>query len=238
LNGDNYWLWVFSTKEYCYYTITKCRGSPVVEQALGVIYEGVLICDFWYAYNQIQALAKQRCYYHLFTELVKVDRTNTSKEWKGFRKKLKKLLKDALRLQENKSTLDSIVFERRKKRLHKRLEWLIETVSKDKDVKRLIKRLKRHQDELFTFLDYDVSPYNNHGEQQMRPPVISRKISQQNRSEAGALTQAILMSLFRTALLQGLNPVEYVKELGEKAIKRQHLQKYTDNEQDNLKMAA
>ena len=72
----------------------------------------------------------------------------------------------------------------------------------------------------------------------MRPPVISRKISQQNRSEAGALTQAILMSLFRTALLQGLNPVEYVKELGEKAIKRQHLQKYTDNEQDNLKMAA
>lgn len=238
LNGDNYWLWVFSTKEYCYYTITKCRGSPVVEQALGVIYEGVLICDFWYAYNQIQALAKQRCYYHLFTELVKVDRTNTSKEWKGFRKKLKKLLKDALRLQENKRTLDSIVFERRKKRLHKRLEWLIETVGKDKDVKRLIKRLKRHQDELFTFLDYDVSPYNNHGEQQMRPPVISRKISQQNRSEAGALTQAILMSLFRTALLQGLNPVEYVKELGEKAIKRQHLQKYTDNEQDNLKMAA
>ncbi len=238
LNGDTCWLWVFSTKEYCYYTITKCRGSPVVEQALGVIYEGVLICDFWYAYNQIQALAKQRCYYHLFTELVKVDRTNTSEEWKGFRKKLKKLLKDALRLRENKNTLSSTVFERRKKRLHKRLEQLIETVSKDKDVKRLIKRLKRHQNELFTFLDHDVSPYNNHGEQQMRPAVISRKISQQNRSEAGALTQAVLMSLFRTALLQGLNSVEYVKELGEKAIKRQHLQKYIGNEQDELKMAA
>ena len=238
LAGDNYWLWAFCTKEYCYYTITKCRGSPVVEQVLGTLFNGVLICDFWGAYNRIKALAKQRCYYHLFTELVKVDKTNTSMEWKAFRKKLKRLLKDALRLRDQRQILASTSYESRKKRLHQRLEMLIEVDGKDKDVKRLIKRLKRHQGELLTFLDHDVSPYNNHAEQQMRPAVISRRMSQQNRSEAGAQTQAILMSLFRTAVLQGLNPVEYVKELGETAIKRRHLQKYTGNEQDEMKMVA
>jgi transposase len=82
---------------------------------------------------------------------------------------------------------------------------------KDKDAKRLIKRLKRHKNELFTFLDYnDLSPYNNHAEQQMRKPVQTRKISQQNRSITGAKTQAILMTLFRSAELQGKNAVETV----------------------------
>lgn len=47
LDGLSYWLWAFCTKEYCYYTITKCRGFPVVEQVLGLLFEGILICDFW-----------------------------------------------------------------------------------------------------------------------------------------------------------------------------------------------
>ena len=82
------------------------------------------------------------------------------------------------------------------------------SIDKDKDTKKLIKLLKRHKNELFTFLDFDdVSPYNNHAEQQLLKPVITRKISQQNRSKQGAKTQAILMSLFISTELQGLNPV-------------------------------
>jgi hypothetical protein len=233
LDGVTYWLWAFCTKEYCYYTISKCRGSPVVEQVLGVLFEGILICDFWGAYNRLKALAKQRCYFHLFTELVKVDKRSTSKEWKSFRKQLKRLLKDALRLRDKKEHLDCQVYERRKQRLHERLEMLLETVAKDEDVNRLIKRLTRHQNEIFTFLDFDVSPENSHAEQQMRRPVISRKISQQNRSEAGAETQAILMSIFQTAYLQGRNPVAYVIELCKKYIK----QAYTQNEKELDKAA-
>jgi len=87
----------------------------------------------------------------------------------------------------------------------------LDTIYKDQDAKRLIKRLKRHKNELFTFLDFEnVSPYNNHAEQQLRKPVITRKISQQNRSEKGAKTQAILMSLFRSAELQSFNPVDSI----------------------------
>lgn len=67
----------------------------------------------------------------------------------------------------------------------------------------------RHRNELFTFLEFnDVSPYNNYSEQQLRKRVMTRKISQQNRSTQGAEAHAIFMSLFRSAELQGLNPVE------------------------------
>jgi len=94
LNGVTHWLWCFTTKDLSYYLITKSRGSPVLKELLGVLFKGILICDFWGAYNKISALAKQRCFYHLFTELAKVDKTNASAEWKAFRKKLLRLLKD------------------------------------------------------------------------------------------------------------------------------------------------
>jgi len=87
INGLTHWLWCFATKKFCYYTISRSRGSPVVKNILGRFFNGIIICDFWGAYNKISALAKQRCLYHLFTELVKVDKKNSSTEWKVFRKK-------------------------------------------------------------------------------------------------------------------------------------------------------
>lgn len=219
LNGITHWLWCFTTKEICFYLITKSRGSPVVKHILGTLFKGILICDFWGAYNKIAALAKQRCFYHLFTELAKVDKNNAAPQWKAFRKKLARLLKDAVRLSERKDPDQLETFARRKAHLYNRLEQFLQGDYSDKDAKRLIKRLKRHKNELFTFLEYEnVSPYNNHAEQQMRKPVLTRKVSQQNRSEQGAKTHAVLMTLFRSAELQGKNPVETVLTLAKAKI--------------------
>lgn len=212
LNGLTHWLWCFVTSALCYYVITKSRASPVVKRVLGRIFQGILICDFWGAYNKIRALAKQRCFYHLLTELVKVDQHNTSLGWKAFRKKLSRLLKDAVRLSNKQDRLTSEAYLRLKQRLSARLDQFLTAPYQDRDAQRLIKRLKRHRNELFTFLKYSgVSPYNHQAEQGMRTPVLTRKVSQQNRSKDGAKTQAILLTLFRSAQLQGLNPVEAVR---------------------------
>ena len=234
LNGVTHWLWCFTNKTLCYYVITRSRGSPVIRQILGSVFKGILICDFWGAYNKIAALAKQRCFYHLFTEMVKVDKANRSSNWKSFRKKLKRLLKDAIRLSQRKDQLGPEKYQNLKRRLYLRLEQLLSVdYDGDKDVKRLLKRLNRHKDELFTFLEHDdVSPYNNHAEQQIRNPVLTRKVSQQNRSAEGAKTQAILMTLFRTAHLRGNNPIEVVLALAKAAIAG------SAAEEDSLKLAA
>jgi len=219
LNGITHWLWGFATPTFCYYRIAKSRASPVVKEVLGRFFKGILICDFWGAYNKISALAKQRCFYHLFTELVKVDQHNTSSGWKAFRKKLSRLLKDAVRLSEKRNQLRPELYHRLKQRLDRRLDQFLASPHQDQDAKRLLKRLKRHCNELFTFLKYEgVSPYNHHAEQQMRPPVLTRKVSQQNRSDDGAKTQSILMTLFRSAHLQGHNPVEIILSTAKKAL--------------------
>lgn len=214
LNGITHWLWCFVSSTLCYYVITRSRASPVVKQVLGRIFQGILICDFWGAYNKISALAKQRCFYHLFTELIKVDQHNTSLGWKAFRKTLSRLLKDAVRLSEKQNQLTPERYHRFKQRLYDRLDQFLVAPYQERDAQRLIKRLKRHRNELFTFLEYSgVSPYNHHAEQQIRNPVLTRKVSQQNRSKDGAKTQAILMTLFRSAQLQDHNPIETVRSI-------------------------
>ena len=77
----------------------------------------------------------------------------------------------------------------------------------DPDASRLAARLRRHQDELFTFLDRPEADWNNNlAERMIRPAVILRRGSQCNRSDRGAATQAVLMTIHRTLTLRGLDP--------------------------------
>ena len=77
--------------------------------------------------------------------------------------------------------------------------------------KRLVKRLRRYQNDLFTFLDQPGVPFdNNAGERAIRPAVIIRKNSYGNRSQRGADCQAVLMSIFRTLKQRGHDPIRTV----------------------------
>ena len=101
--------------------------------------------------------------------------------------------------------------------LDQRLAALIDAVdtaraSRDSaNVKRIVKRLRRHQSDLFTFLDVEgVASDNNFAEREIRPAVILRKNTYGNQSDDGAETQAILMSIFRTLRRRGLDPLHEI----------------------------
>lgn len=208
--GRTVWLWCFTTVMATYYMIDRCRGSPALLKFFTEAFDGVLVTDFWAAYSAVICGARQACLTHLLRELDKTDRLDGSPQWAAFRKKLKRLLRDALRLS-NRDELSDEAFASRRARLDDRLDTLIETESENKNVKRLVKRLRRYRDALFTFLDHDdVPPDNNHAEREIRPAVIMRKNQLCNRSPKGADTQAILMSIYRTLKLRGLDPLETI----------------------------
>jgi hypothetical protein len=134
-------------------------------------------------------------------------------DWPVFSKKLKRLIRDAIRLRKSKEELDETTYQRRCGQLEKRLQWILEHGWSNKEAKRLMKRLIRHQDELLTFLHHADVPFeNNFGERSIRGAVIMRKNSFNNRSEKGASTQSVLMSVFFTIKQRGLNPVDTVKQ--------------------------
>ena len=210
VSGRTHWLWCFTTRKATYYMIDRSRGSPALSKFFTSAFDGILVTDFWAAYNAVVCAARQACLPHLFRELDKTDDADPSAPWARFSKKLKRLLRDAVRLGKR----DDLPQERhasRRARLDRRLMRLLDTESSNKNVKRLLKRLRRYRDALFTFLDHPGVPSdNNHAEREIRPAVVMRKTSLCNRSEHGANVQAILMSVYRTLKLRGLDPLETI----------------------------
>jgi hypothetical protein len=142
--------------------------------------------------------------------LEKVDQHNTSAEWVSFARRLRRLLREGILLRKREG-FSPDKWPADKQRLHNRLMKLAAIEATDADVRRLAKRLMRYSDFLFTFLDYEDVPFeNNHAERQIRPAVIIRKNSLSNRSDRGAKTQAVLMSVYRTLKLRNHNPTKTI----------------------------
>jgi transposase len=211
VDGKTHWLWCFTTQELTYYLIDKRRGSPVLAEFFKDQFAGTLVTDFWGAYNFVQCAARQTCLAHQLRDLKYVEQYQRPGEhWAEFAKKLRRLLSDAIRLFQG-GQREEAAFASRRFRLHRRLAELIDTPWKDAQAKRIIKRLRRHQGDLFTFLERDGVPFdNNHAERAIRPAVIIRKNSYTNRSERGADLQAVLMSIYRTLKQRGHDPMSTI----------------------------
>jgi len=219
VNGQTHWLWCFCNHRNCFYLIDKSRGSPALQKFFSEAFDGTLVHDFWRAYESVCAEDRQYCIPHLLRELLKVDEGkasadehNISQEWQNFAKQLRRLLRDGIRLRK-RNDFDSGKYARRIKLIHHRLCRLADASYYDADAARLGERISRHRDHLFTFLDKPEVPFdNNHAERQIRPAVIIRKNSLCNRSDDGAHTQAVLMSVYRTLRLRGHDPTRTIAQ--------------------------
>jgi transposase len=206
VDGQTHWLWCFGNADGCYYMIDRSRGCDALRRFFVEAFHGTLVHDFWAVYESAMAEDHQYCLVHLLRELFKVDEHNDSAEWKAFSKQLKRLIRDGLRLRKRPDYTPQR-YASRLGLIYRRLDALAEATYGDADARRLAKRLYKHRDHLFTFLDkLDVPADNNGGERQLRPAVAMRKNILGNRSAAGAEVQAILMTIFRTLKLRGHDP--------------------------------
>ena len=211
VNGKGHWLWCFTAPRLTCYLIDRRRGKPVVARFFRKAFRGTLVTDFWGPYNAVACGARQVCLAHLLRDLEHVERYKSpSPQWPEFAKKLRRLVRDGIRLSRWKDrTLPE--YASRRDRLHARLDELLATPWEDAQARRLLKRFRRHRNDLFTFLDNAGVPFdNNAAERAIRPAVIIRKNSYGNRSQRGADTQAVLMSIYRTLKQRGHDPLNTI----------------------------
>ena len=218
VTGKTHWLWCFSGSDATYYLIDRSRGSPALTKFFTEAVDGILVTDFWQAYNRVECGGRQKCLPHLFREIDATSDKDASESWRRFAKKLGRLLRDGLRLKKA-GDISTETYERRSQRIKNRLKSLVKksvleenaNADPNANVVRLCKRLRRHEDEIFTFLDHENVPAdNNAGEREIRPAVIIRKNSNGNQSDRGASTQAVLMTVYRTLKKRGLNPLDEI----------------------------
>jgi transposase len=213
IEGRTHWLWCFTNPWLSYYVIDPSRSSRVVHDFLKETYAGTLVSDFFSAYNLVAAEGRQVCFAHLLRELAKVDLTNGSEQWLGFRRTLYRILQDAMRLA-RRADREAPDFASKRKRIEERMDALLAAANReDPDAHRIAQRLRKHRAHLFPFLYNPLVPFdNNRAEREIRPAVIARKNSLHNTSQNGAKTQALLLSIYRTLKLRGLDPLQSIAQ--------------------------
>lgn len=211
-DGKNGYVWTFSTPHQRYF-VRRGRDKGVVDEVLGPDFQGVLVTDFYAAYNHYAGL-HQRCWSHLLREI----------------HSLRQLYPDDVGLAQWASAVHGL-FERGKaaaacadlrqrQRAQRQLSQELLAVCQpflDDPVavqRRLCKRVERFLTELLTFVaDPAVPADNNPAERSLRHLVTCRKISGGTRSPHGSDTAMTLASLFGTWTAQGLNPLVACRQL-------------------------
>lgn len=213
VRGKNWWLWVFGTQDSAYFTVDKTRGGSVVRRVLGEIFLGLLVVDGWRAYLKL-ICEQQSCMAHLLRKIRKFrDAFPHLSDIVSFYVKLRRILRDGERLQANREKLGEMVFRRRLNRLKKRLEDLLNWPNPDDILQEIIKKVKRQQPRILTFVEHPGAPcHNNYGEFLIRIGVLKRKISGGSVSAEGANAYAILLSIHVTCKLRGISFPKYMKE--------------------------
>lgn len=210
VDGKTCWLWCFTSQDCTYYLIDRCRGGPVLKRFFKKHFAGTLVSDFWGAYNAVACARRQKCLAHLLRELKTVDHYHRPEgDWPTFRRRLRRLIRDGIRTRTRRRSARRRAACRQ--RLEARLQALIEQPWENRHARRLVKRLRRHAAELFTFVEHPDVPFdNNHAERTIRPAVILRKNSYANGSQDGADVQAVLMSVYRTLKQRGHHPLNTI----------------------------
>lgn len=204
-NGQNGYVWSFSTPRVRYFVHDKSRGHQVPEEALGKEFRGILLSDFYSGYHYYLGL-HQRCWVHLLRDVHKLKQEYPTAGVLEWAKKLRDIYDRA------KAFSSACPKARRLARLGFQGELLALAtpyVNACLPQSVLCKRLIGFEAELFTFVEYpEVPSENNAAERSVRPRVIARKISGGTRSSAGSKTMAVLASLFETWRLRGENGLQ------------------------------
>lgn len=211
VEGQTWWLWCFATTDATYYLFDESRGHAALDEFFVEEFDGVLVSDFWAAYDAV-GRTKQKCWPHLLRELKEVDNgSECGDDWPRFAKRLRRVYGDAIRLELARGVKPAEEYNWKLSLLHGRISELSLGEWTNAHAQRLAKRLAKYGGELLTFVEFEGVPSsNNHAEREVRPAVLMRKASYGSQSQQGAATRGVLMSVLRTLKKRGLDPLNTI----------------------------
>jgi transposase len=213
-NGKNGYIWTFSTPTERYF-LYGGRDKGMVRQGLGDAFAGVLVTDFYKAYDHVRT-SKQRCWAHLLRDAhllrTQYPKDSAVQTWVDA---LHGIYLDAVAFVAT-ATNDLPARAVAARGFDARLLALAQPwVADDSAPQRILSaRIAHYLGELLTFVrEPGVPPDNNAAERSLRHLVTSRKISGGSRSPEGTSTKMALASLFGTWRTQGTNPYLACRQL-------------------------
>ena len=212
-DGTNGYLWSFSTESERYF-VRRGRNKEVVDEVLGPDFAGVLISDFYAAYDHY-AGPHQRCWAHLLRDIHELtDKHPKDAALQIWATQVHGVYERACRAQLGPAGARPAAQRQAEADLLEHCQPYLESEAASVPQAVLCRRIQKYLPELFTFvLDPALSSTNNAAERSVRPVVCQRKISGGTRSPAGTRTFCTLATLFGTWRARGLDPLLACRDL-------------------------
>lgn len=198
IKGLNGWLWAFLTKNTVYYTVEHSRGKGVAEKVLSdSSKDDVLVRDDYAGYKNLK-MNHQSCWRHLLGE------SKEASEQEGASTEVKKLHRTLKQMYTQLVRITNQPFDKTKRQKYfleyeGKLQEIINAKFSFEDTKKIQTRIRNQGNNLITAILFEeVELTNNLAERGIRKAVVVRKISGGSRSDLGAETFAVNMSVIQT----------------------------------------
>jgi len=226
IDGRSAYLWYAGNPDAAFFHVDRSRSSEVAVSILGDDFQGSLCTDAYAAYNAVNSLLRQSCLAHItrkakdiIAEIMLMPPAMRDANALRFLRSLRKIINRACRIGAKRNS-GVLSCKRARAYIPHFYNLLDSTCSRSlsyEPAEKLRLRLidpKREYDRLFTFLRVPgMEPTNNHAEQTLRLPVIFRKICFGNRSDEGAESLGVILSLLTSARRQNKDPLTFLQRL-------------------------
>lgn len=220
-NAEKRWLWVMVARTYVVYMIAASRKAEVLVALLGKVFNGIIGSDRCPSYAKYHQGKLQYCWAHFKRNILGALELAKTTEAERF-------CRDALALHARLFRLwhrfrgNAVVRGAPISRQQLRIQSIpIEKTffalalrhldSRDSQVRNLARALFTNFENFFTFIEHEgVEPTNNSAERALRHAVIWRKIMFGNRSEAGEVAVARLLTIAATCKMQNRDALAYL----------------------------
>jgi transposase len=220
-NAEKRWLWVMVARTYVVYMIAASRKAEVLVALLGKVFNGILCSDRCPSYAKYHQGKLQYCWAHFKRNILgalELAKTSEAERfcrdalalharlfrlWHRFRGNTdgRAALMTRLQLRQLSMPIEKKFFALAERHLD----------SADSQIHNLAHALLVNFENFFTFIDSEgVEPTNNSAERALRHAVIWRKIMFGNRSEAGEVAVARLLSIAATCKIQQRDALAYI----------------------------
>ena len=204
------YVWVFSNLDTVLYVFRANREGQFLKD-LFVHYKGVIISDFYSAYDSLQC-PQQKCLVHLIRDL-NGDLINNQldEEFKEIVLSFGKIMRNIV------EKIDKYGLRKRNLYMFKKVteKFLTDTYTKKYNSEIALKyqkRFKKYGDKLFTFLEHDGIPWNNNiAEHAIKPLAKYRRENQGVFTENSINNYLLLLSIQQTCTLRGISFFEFLR---------------------------
>jgi predicted RecB family nuclease len=210
VKGISCYVWVLASLEEAAYFYTPTREGDTV-QALLKDFSGVLVSDFYAAYDAINC-PQQKCLIHFIRDL------NEALLKQPYDVGLKRLAGDFAGLL--KAIVETVDRRGLKKRflgkhrtpVHRFYNRLAECLVASEAAEKLVNRLQKNRNKMFTFLDFDDVPWNNNNaEHAVKAFASVRRVIEGPATEKGLRDFLVLLSICETCKYRSIDFLEFLR---------------------------